>query len=1223
MGCSGFLPANFLFGSSSIENSSISNNLIIPISASNSLTQPNSFDGSIKTSHSQNITVGSPITIPVPSNQVLQDIQYNITTINKTSNVINNSKMDKELMGIPTLWNLTSNLDKNNGTEINYNQGTFAPNNVLQLEFNGNKSNEDYSCFKSPGYNESFFTGFGWSNATNSTPAEHNITLKDTSLEPPIQSKAVFSKVSMVNNPGGLIVRTGELNKSFYYNGTSDVVAGHLSFYYKINPASDTGGNISVWIQHPNSSLILFENWFDSITNDDPEGLGIILSKEFDNPTTFQNIFTEKGEYTLVFKIEHIFYPSSTTRMNEIYLDEVKFWLNYTAREIEPGEIISLTQTIENSHSILSTGRLSFDIYLNPFISELNSTQWEFKYQVGTYEASLGVLNTLQTAAWINKSVSIPINAFSHNNFDIIFKFRYFGTSITRLNSTNQWSSYFDNIELVLSKSVSWAEEDFVLENSSQSMKNINFSFNPANLTSGTPEILKISNNPSFWFNNSVPVLNISTQEQDTEYIITGVLETTAISWRDFILSQTYEQYNLFGEYQDVLTANVISSDFGWSNLLTISPLFRSIGDLNYLNIIREGFSLHPTFGRQFAAYIYYLEETSSYSPSELQPLLGLFKANITDLENKTHIENKMSQFINQSLNQIPALLSKELDLLNTTLSNYSVFEIPENLNLTAFYYQSLTVQQSLSTLFDGNDAWVVLPNNSFHFPALNYWSEKLYNLEKNLKADQPKTEDFLPIQWLEVKEIKNESVDLLAGLPLEYCFTQDHTDNSTKTQHLTTYTMQMNLYHAMGLFNILFRSMEAISTLEKFLETYQTVIFSESWNNPKRTQSNIAYLNSIPSVNGKIWDLNQDKINMKFHNSITENSVNLVNGSKITLNISIGQVDKLFIDSIDSEQIYFEMQSYFPKLQASKTDLELLPSLSILSPVNTSISNTIIKSEVEIFLPDSIFNTFLLHGNSKLGNDYYCPILRSSLRIGNKIIATNWSRVNIFELTQSAFELNTSKIYSNIQQTFHSNVTSNTFTNQKQSFRWLPIIPKHMIVAIEWFRDNPKISIPLAMGELSGNAPVNFLSQTLNLLSEDKNADISTKLDIITMPQATQGTINHFIFNFAHLDAVNTDTLPKNFIRNLTISINNESDDPYAEILSYSTNIEVEFRFYYPLSFENPMNFEIGILLISLGLGGLVVIFIIKIRKRFGLSRKNKGKNVDNQEEILEKYYK
>ena len=468
--CSSLLadPSFFKLNQTKMNQNPINSENINPIVAN--IGQLTHLDGYINQTYDFSQKTGEILTIPITDTQAIEKIELSLDQINCTNQIINNSKMEKMEETGTSDWGVNSSLGIQDGLGAILDNSTYPNESALQFSIKGNEGSIGFSPFSPPYYNESFYNYENWNLTSNGTELE--LSLYSSSLIPPFESKAIKSETEFLSTENQKLYR-GNINKSFYYNGTNEIFQANLGFNYQLSYSTNTSIVLSVWFIQPNGSQIKFSNW--ETTQKDS-----LFRQEFNDPADFETIFQEPGLYYIIFQFDHLFNAYTSAAPTTLILDEINFQMNFTARDVSPFEILYFSQNITHPFIALEDGLLNYNFSLATFPNFINPNEWAFSILLAEITFDFGTMETYTADIWNSSHIVIPKSLLSNRSFSLVFSYQYIGSTPLRLNSTMSWALFFNEIEIWVNSGYGWSASQLGLNTTIDTMVGTVWEYTPS-----------------------------------------------------------------------------------------------------------------------------------------------------------------------------------------------------------------------------------------------------------------------------------------------------------------------------------------------------------------------------------------------------------------------------------------------------------------------------------------------------------------------------------------------------------------------------------------------------------------------------------------------------------------------------------------------------------------------------------------------------------------------
>ncbi len=592
----------------------------------------NAIDPFINITEPISLNTNNSLPLSIDNDKALQSFNFSINQINRTKNFINNSEMndisgaysesEKKTLGSQAPpWALNNSRTKSEGISLSY-LSESSQNNVLNFSINGTEGKEPFYLFNKNNYTENFYSLGGWGRKfLNDTVSrgKYNITLGSDLLLPSSESGSVSSIANIEDQFVDGRHYVGELNHSFHYNGTDTLKDALFQFDYKLSTAAENNSvNLSVYISNPQNEFSYIDSFYENSSESQ--------SHATYNVSDLDTIIQERGDYHIIFHFKHFFHNKTNLGgwQNQISIDNVGFFLNYTARNVISNETFEINQELYNNNTILNQGRLTLEFNPGIFPDFFHVENWTFFCLINEYECFKKPIGDLNQNSWHSISSNVPEEYLSGLNFSLSFFLKYNGSSLLRFNDTHSWGLSLDNVSLICNQVQKWnslSDHFFLLSPEkylSPAMTDVQSII--IENDKSYPSIL-YEKSAGFWTSDYYPSLNITVDEsyyEDNhlndpsfrEIQISGQIVFHYYTWREFLYEEFTDLISDVFSYYDSVQSDLIHGIREWDNILRFNKSLYAGFDGDFLKMQVDLYEKSGSFSRLFSSFLFFLSET-------------------------------------------------------------------------------------------------------------------------------------------------------------------------------------------------------------------------------------------------------------------------------------------------------------------------------------------------------------------------------------------------------------------------------------------------------------------------------------------------------------------------------------------------------------------------------------------------------------------------------------
>ena len=570
---------------------------------------------------------------------------------------------------------------------------------------------------------------------------------------------SVRSEVSNIFDPQGNTHLWGEIHCPFKYTGTSDVLGGFLNFSYAFAMGLDNDAvNLSVFWEFPNGTRVTVGNWKDGAQNiTNPQAKTGALSSSVWIP-----LVPEPENYTLIFRFDHYLSPILGVHQSRIWVDNVRFYIEYQAREFDTNERISLNYPVNFNRSVLDDGNFSCQARFMPLPTHLEGENVTVVIQIGNYQREIGTLLQLCTGEWANYTIGVPQAYIPSQTFTVGVQF-IFENNRSFLNGSEFWFAELDNVHLSF--------------NSRLDTRTFNISVNCATVTGADPGtftttiiagqkgdwlFLRLTRRDDYWLAPHHVEIRVSVQDLGEETIeFAGQLTLRWIRWQDYLYNRTLVMQERILNVITTTYEQIMAAAPNWTVLYPTRKVTQALIQNDPHQAMFFASLINPRFGGLLSAYFEYTTSGLGGSREVYATILNDALQNGTMMTMGDKISNQLTRQQEQTRQEILANTERWWeDWINTTTETP-----PQNLNLSRIQAYSQRILALVTEPSNNN-----LPS-LLRLPTLRgttgYVFSSLAVVLPMLKesAFDPRTE--LAVPWVDFSEIWNRETKVHAGAPV------------------------------------------------------------------------------------------------------------------------------------------------------------------------------------------------------------------------------------------------------------------------------------------------------------------------------------------------------------------------------------------------------------------------------------------------------------------------
>jgi hypothetical protein len=752
-------------------------------------------------------------TLQLPEDMAIKSMNLNISRINQTCQIFPSNISENQ-----GLWQISSDSMNLSGIFLNQTDDSNITPNNFSLNFEADQGWNRDSCFAPPNFTESFQDIGNWQiNRTQSVSEfDYNLTHVQTGAVGGnfLMNRSMMSEVKILGIPSTTHVWS-ELSHQFNFTGTEQVNRGWLNFTYafEVMNVNDTA-NISVYWDYLNGSRIKIDNWSDGITYSPSP---VLRSKQFD-PEIITTLCPGPGEYNLTFRFDHWMDSNLQSHAARIWLDDITFWINYTALEIQNETTLSIQYPIAWDKNIIDNATYNVSFFPGAFPLSHDSSKIQVFVFLGQNLWNLGPMNSFLGEMWHNFTFSIPSNSFPLSNFTFGIELRF--NSDMRWMESEKWTCIFDNFRIQANTIIPAVEISLnPMVFATDKINQINYS-SEWNVKSGQNfGILSIYANDadSFWIPtaNAITIQITSDTSYSGEITLEGQLIFEGISWRDYIINRTAMITTYFQSYLNAQFSTISVANINWTAFFDCrKELFEFIkGD------VANGLEYAAKKDVRWAAILYsYYLYFQNLDETPFSTLETFFEASF-DSENinnyANYMPNRILQLKEQQINRTTTSL---LNLIQQLQQQYTSNK-PPSIRIEDIARYSERIRDQIKAMQFNLSSQIYLPttNKGMWFAFSNLHSV-IPLVELNLLNRE--SEGELPVLWL-VLEDDSTLNGLSPGLPLIFW------EGNSGPHRLENWSMSTDSFYQLSLIHMLRMTMQNLQTAQNFIERLKNTIIN------------------------------------------------------------------------------------------------------------------------------------------------------------------------------------------------------------------------------------------------------------------------------------------------------------------------------------------------------------------------------------------------------------